>query len=91
MTAPGEPRGFPDRDPAAGLTEAERARAVRTLVRRLQAGGIVFLAVVCLGFLPAVIATEWPALGRAATFAIWIVAPALPIGLLVFAALRLRR
>jgi hypothetical protein len=80
-----------ERDPAAGLTDAERARAIRTLVRRLQAGGIAFLAVVCLGLLPAVLSTEWPALGHAATFAVWIVAPAIPIGLLVFAAFRLPR
>lgn len=88
---PPETRGAPDRDPAAGLTDEERARAIRTLVRRLQAGGIAFLAVVCLGLLPGVLSTEWPALGRVATFAIWVVAPALPIALLVFAALRLRR
>jgi hypothetical protein len=88
---PGEARGGKEPDPAAGLTEAERARAVRTLVHRLQAGGIAFLAVVCLGLLPAVLSTEWPALGHAATFAIWVVAPAIPIGLLVFAASRLRR
>lgn len=87
---PGDARD-PDRDPAAGLTDEERARAVRRLVRRLQAGGIAFLAVVCLGFLPAVLSTEWPALGRAATFAIWIVAPAIPIGLLAYAAFRLPR
>ena len=91
MSDPGGARGGGEPDPAAGLTDAERARAVRTLVRRLQAGGIAFLAVVCLGLLPAVLSTEWPALGRAATFAIWVVAPAIPIGLLVFAALRLRR
>jgi hypothetical protein len=52
---------------------------------------MVFLAVVSLGLLPAVLSTVWPALGRAATFAIWVVAPTIPIGLLVFAALRLRR
>jgi hypothetical protein len=91
VPAPGDPPGGPDRDPAAGLTGEERARAVRRLVRRLQAGGIAFLAVVCLGFLPAVLATEWPALGRVATFGVWVVAPAIPIGLLVFAAFRLPR
>jgi len=91
VPGPGDARGGPDRDPAAGLTDAERARAVRKLVRRLQAGGIAFLAVVCLGFLPAVLGAEWPAIGRIATFAVWIVAPAIPIGLLVFAAFRLPR
>lgn len=91
MPDPGEPRPAPGGDPAAGLTDEERARATRTLVRRLQAGGIAFLAVVCLGLLPELLSREWPALGRAATVAIWIVAPAIPIGLLAFAALRLRR
>jgi hypothetical protein len=79
------------RDPAEELSEAERGRALRKLSRLLQAGGMVFLAVVSLGLLPAVLSTVWPALGRAATFAIWVVAPTIPIGLLVFAALRLRR
>ncbi len=80
-----------DRDPLEELTEEERSRATRTLVHRLQAGGIAFLAVVCLGFLPKVLSREWPALGHAANVAIWIVAPAIPLGLLVYAALRLRR
>ena len=80
-----------ERDPADTLTPEERARAIRRLVRRLQAGGIAFLAVVCLGLLPAVLSAEWPALGRVATFAVWVVAPAIPIGLLVFAAFRLPR
>ena len=83
--------GQEGRDPAEELTEAERARALRTLSRRLQAGGMAFLAVVSLGLLPAVLSTVWPSLGHAATFAIWVIAPAIPIGLLVFAALRLRR
>jgi hypothetical protein len=86
-----EPRGAPERDPAEGLTDEERRRAVRTLVRRLQVGGIVFLAVVCLGFVPAALASVWPAAGRVATAAVLVLAPAIPIGLLVFAALRLRR
>ncbi len=88
---PREPRGAPDRDPAAELTDEERARATRKLVHRLQAGFIAFLAVVCLGFLPALLSREWPGLGGAATVAVWIVGPAIPLGLIVFAALRLRR
>ncbi len=91
MAEPGEPRGAPDRDPWSELTEEERRRATRTLVRRIQAGGLAFLAVVCLGLLPAVLSAEWPALGRAASVAVWFVAPAIPVALLVFAALRLRR
>lgn len=90
MAAPGDQRGDGG-DPAAGLSEAERRRAVRALVRRLQVGGIAFVAVVCLGLLPAVLGAERPGLGRAATIAVWVVAPAIPIALLVFAALRLRR
>lgn len=81
----------PERDPAADLTEEERARARRTLARRLQAGGIVFLVVVSLGLLPSILARTWPALGAPASVAAWLVAPAITVGLLVFAALRLRR
>ncbi len=91
MAEPDEHRGGPERDPWSELTAEERARARRTLVRRLQAGGIAFLAVVCLGLLPSALEAEWPALGRAAHVAVWFVAPAIPIALLVFAALRLRR
>jgi hypothetical protein len=91
VTDPGESRGAPGRDPAAELTDEERARASRRLVHRLLAGGIAFLAVVCLGMLPAVLGREWPGLGRAASIAVWFVAPAIPVALLVFAALRLRR
>ncbi len=99
MADPGDaPRGPPppdsprrDRDPWAELTDEERARAKRTLVHRLQAGGLAFLAVVCLGLLPSVLGAEWPGLGRAARVAAWFVAPVIPVALLVFAALRLRR
>jgi hypothetical protein len=80
----------PERTPG-DIDEAERARATRTLVRRLQLGGIVFLAVVSLGLLPAALAAVSPALGRAASGAAWVVAPLLTVALLVFAALRLRR
>lgn len=83
--APADPR-----DPG-GFAEEERARAVRTLSRRLQAGGAVFLAVVALGLLPSVLSTVSPALGRAASVAAWVVAPLACLALLGFAALRLRR
>lgn len=94
MTA--APPREPDRAPAdprdpGGFAEEERARAVRTLSRRLQAGGAVFLAVVSLGLLPAVLSSVSPGLGRAASVAAWIAAPAVGLALLVFAALRLRR
>ncbi len=88
------PRPDPDRyarDPWAELTDGERARAKRTLVQRLLLGGIVFLAVVVLGLLPAAISGVAPGLGRAASVAVWFIAPAIGAGLLVFALLRLRR
>jgi hypothetical protein len=91
MTDPVAPPGGPPRDPWAELTDEERARAKRTLLHRLQAGGLAFLAVVCLSLLPATLSTEWPALGRFARVAVWIVGPAIPVALLVFALLRLRR
>ena len=95
MTGPELPRP-PDRSPRdprdpSGFTDAERARARGILSRWLQAGGIVFLAVVALGLLPTVLGAVSPALGRAAAAGAWVVAPLLVVGLLVFAALRLRR
>ena len=92
MPGPELPRP-PDRDPRdpSGFDEKERARARGILSRRLQAGGIVFLVVVSLGLLPRVLGAVSPALGRAAGAAVWVVAPLLVVGLLVFAALRLRR
>jgi hypothetical protein len=81
----------PDRDPAEGLPDAERARIAGALLRRLQWGAAAFVAVLCLGMLPAVLSRWWPALGHLAGFAVWIAAPALVVGLIVFAALRLRR
>jgi hypothetical protein len=91
VALPREPLPGPQRDPFEELTEEERARAKRTLLHRFQAGGIVFLAVVVLGLLPAAIAKVAPELGRAAAVAVWFVAPVLGVGLLVFALLRLRR
>lgn len=90
----GEGEGRPGADPAGpgGATDAERARQARRIGRALQAGGIVFLAVVSLGLLPRVLSAAWPSIGeeRAAMVA-WVAAPALTIALLVVAALRLRR
>ncbi len=91
MVLPHEPGAAPRRDPAADLTDEERARATRRLVVRLQAGGIVFLAVVVLGLLPSAIAKVAPQLGGPASVAAWLVAMALGAGLLVFALLRPRR
>lgn len=93
-TLRGVPRPDPERDardPWAELTDEERARAKRTLLHRLQAGGLVFLAVAVLGLVPAALSETWPSLGRAATLAVLILAPAIPVGLFVFALLRLRR
>ena len=83
----------PDRDPAELATElaAERARRLRRLSAFLQAGGIAFLAVVSLGLLPTILAHSFPAAGAKAAVAVWILAPAVPIALLVVAAFRLPR
>ncbi len=86
-----DPRGAPGRDPAEGLTDEERARASARLVSRLLVGGIAFLAVVVLGMLPALLSKESPALGRLATVAAWLLAPAIGVALLVFAVVRPRR
>jgi hypothetical protein len=88
---PGPERGDrPERTPA-DLTEEERARATRALVTRLQVGGIVFLAAVLLGLLPAALSAVSPSLGRSASGAAWVIVPLLAVALLAFAALRLRR
>ncbi len=91
MSPDAEDPGRDGREPAGEIPDEERARAARRLSRLLQAGGMAFLAVVSLGLLPGILSSAWPALERAASFAIWIVAPAIPIALLVFAASRLRR
>lgn len=91
MPLPREPQAGPDHDPFEDLTEEERARAKRTLVHRLQLGGIVFLAVVILGLAPAALSKVAPDLARVVAIAAWLVAPVLGGGLLVFALLRLRR
>jgi hypothetical protein len=83
--APGEERG------AAADLELERARRLRRLSAFLQAGGIAFLAVVSLGLLPTILAGSYPGAGEKAAVAVWILAPAVPIALLVVAAFRLPR
>ncbi len=88
--------GAPDREPDSPEpdspeVEAERARRLRRLSALLQAGGIVFLAVVSLGLLPTILAASYPAAGEEAAVAIWVLAPAVPIALLVVAAFRLPR
>lgn len=84
----------PDGDPAAPPgepDEGERERRLRRLSRRLQAGGAVFLAIALLGLVPGAISSVFPAFGERAAVAVWLVAPALGVGLLAVAALRLRR
>ncbi len=92
MTAPDDRR---DRDLAAledsPEVEAERARRARRFAAYAQAGGLTFLAVVSLGLLPAILSASYPAAGERAAVLVWIVTPAIPIGLLVVAALRLPR
>lgn len=68
-----------------------RARRLRRLSGLLQAGGVVFLAVVAIGLLPAILRASFPSLGARAAVAAWILAPALGVALLVVAAIRLRR
>jgi uncharacterized membrane protein YqjE len=81
----------PEREPDSPELEEERARRLARFSRWAQAGFLAFLAVVALGFLPSVIAAVWPAARHEATVLVMIVAPAVPIVLLVVAALRLRR
>ncbi len=83
---------LPEREPAP-TEEDERARArrLRWFSRFAQAGGIAFLAVVSLGLLPTIISASYPALGAKVAVAVWVLAPAVPIALLVVAAFRLPR
>jgi hypothetical protein len=85
---PGEERapGAPPEEP-----DQERARRLRRVARMLQAGGIAFLVVVSLGLLPTIASSVSPALGRWLSVAVWFAAPAVGVGLLVVAAVRLRR
>ncbi len=82
--------GSPER-PESPEEAAERVRRLRRFSTWAQAGGIVFLAVVSLGLLPTVIGAAFPALGPKAALAAYVLAPAIPIALLVVAAIRLRR
>lgn len=84
----------PDREPELPRLDEEdpeRARRLRRFWNLVQAGGIVFLAVAALGLIPAIVSGTFPALGARLSVLVWIVAPALPIALLVVAAVRLRR
>jgi hypothetical protein len=86
----------PDREPAPPLEdspelEAERARRARRFWSYAQAGGLAFLAVASLGLLPTILAASYPAAGERAAVLVWIVTPAIPIALLVVAALRFPR
>jgi hypothetical protein len=87
----GQADPLPEERTPADITEEERKRALRRLVRLLQVGGITFLVVVVLGLLPGALAKISPELGALGSKASWVLAPVLPIVLLVFAALRLRR
>ena len=69
----------------------ERERRLRRFSSWAQAGGLVFLAVVTLGLIPGVIEDAVPAAGPTAAVVIWVLAPAVPITLLVVAAFRFRR
>jgi hypothetical protein len=71
--------------------EAERARRLRRVWALVQAGAIVFLAVTSLGLVPTILSSFLPDLGPRAAVAVYVLAPAVPLGLLVVAALRLRR
>jgi hypothetical protein len=82
---------LPEERTPADITEEERKRALRRLVRLLQVGGITFLVVVVLGLLPGALEKVSPELAAFTSKAIWVLAPILPIVLLVFAARRLRR
>ena len=83
--APGEP---PELEAESDL---ERARRLRRFSAYVQAGGAGFLAVVSLGLLPTILASAYPAAGERLAVAVWVLAPAIPIALLVVAAFRLPR
>ncbi len=81
----------PAEEPDSPALDAERARRARRFSAWVQAGGIAFLAVVSLGLLPTILAASYPAAGEKAAVAIWVLAPAVPIALLIVAAFRLPR
>jgi hypothetical protein len=80
-----------ERPQPAEEADEERARRLRRAWGLVQAGGMVFLVVAMMGLLPAILGEWSPGLGRRATVAVLILAPAVPIALLVVVALRLRR
>ena len=80
-----EPPGLEDPD------DEERRRRLARMLRWLQAGGIAFLAVIALGMLPRILDALSPGLGEAAVVPATLAAIAVPIVLLVVAALRLGR
>ncbi len=80
----------PEREPPR-LDDEERARVAARIFRWIQAGGIAFLAVLMLGMLPRILARAFPGLGDAAAGPLMLLAFAVPIVLLVVAAIRLRR
>ena len=81
-------RAAAERDPALGRAEALRRGAI---LRFLQLGLGVFLAVVAVGFVPALVARRWPAAQAHATTLALAAAAILPVALLVHAAAGLRR
>ena len=80
-----------EREPDDRERDRERERQLRRLSGWVQAGALAFLGVATLGLLPGIVATVFPAAGPAVTVAVWVVAPAVPIVLLVVAALRFPR
>ncbi len=90
MPAPPE-RPVLESEPDSPELDAERTRRARRFAAYAQAGGLVFLAVVSLGLLPAILSASYPAAGEKAAVLVWILTPAIPIALLVVAALRLPR
>jgi hypothetical protein len=90
MIAPPE-RPALESEPDSPELDAERVRRARRFGAYAQAGGLAFLAVVSLGLLPTILAASYPAAGAQAAVLVWIVTPAIPITLLVVAALRLPR
>ena len=90
MAAPPE-RPALESEPDSPELDAERARRARRFAAYAQAGGIAFLAVVSLGLLPTILAASYPGAGEKVAVAVWILAPAVPIALLVVAAFRLPR
>jgi hypothetical protein len=86
----------PDREPRPPggdeeEQERDRVRRTRGFWRYAQAGGLVFLAVTSLGLIPTIVSASFPALGPKVAIAVWVVAPAVALTLLVVAAYRITR